>query len=81
MNLKDLTYELHPVKNAGDLKKFLADIPDDTSITIYVKSPYDENGICTEHIGDTSGNGIGVSKAVNGVMQIHANQTFTIGHH
>lgn len=74
-------YKLTPIKNVGDLKKHLADIPDDTLISLYVKGPYDANGICTEHIGDTSGNGIGVSKNINGVMQFHANQTVSIGHH
>ncbi len=61
---------MEPIKNVGELKKFLENIPDDESINLCILEKAEHDNIL--HVGSSIGNGIGAILVEGGGLELHA---------
>lgn len=68
--------EIVGVKNVGELKKFIKNIPDEKLIELIVVEPGVEVNL--HHIGDSTGNGIGAVEVADRLI-LNCNQVRYMG--
>ena len=61
---------MRPIKNVGELKKFLENIPDDESINLCILEKTEHDNIL--HVGSSIGNGIGAILIEGEGLELHA---------
>ncbi len=62
--------KMEPIKNVGELKKFLENISDDEPINLCVLEKAEHDNIL--HVGNSAGNGIGAILIDGEGLELHA---------